>query len=100
VRVDDVGARDQWCERSPNPPRANDRTDPKRAIEKPATAPWQPGHWAREIRVSAVPRRVRRVFDGVSRRPSPVSQLPRQQRICRLVGRQVRCDVKDSHQPA
>jgi hypothetical protein len=87
-------------ERLLNAPGPDRRSELQRAIEESSAASRKPGHRTGEFGPAAGPGRMRHVLDSVSFIAGPVPQLPRQQCIRRLIGRQVRRDVEDPHQPA
>ena len=74
----------------------------KERYEKPSEARRPivrsgPGDVARHLRGGTCSRRMREVRDVVAARPSPHAEMVGQERVGRLVGRQVRGHVADAH---
>jgi len=95
VDVHDVGAVEHPLEYTVEPPPASDGVDPERAIEGTAAPARDPRYRPGEPGYSTSPRRVRDVLDRVPCLRRPLPELRGQERVGRLVGRQMRGDVKD-----
>jgi hypothetical protein len=115
VHVHDIGASHRRRQRLPDAAGAADRAGLQQSIHQAARASRDPGDGRRwraapdgaslagtpETRSVGVadPRRVRDVLDRVARLVRELPELPRQQRVGSLVGRQMRGHVEDVHHP-
>ena len=87
------------AERPPDAPRSR-AADPRRSVRDRRSRPLRrgdPGHRAGQVAPAARARRMRHVLDRVAALARPLAELPRQQRVGRLIRRQVRRDVEDVH---
>ncbi len=98
VHVHDVRSFERRHERAPDPESARRQVHSQRCGQSAGHTPGHPRHGTRQVRLTRRPRRVRDVRDAVARVQRPRPELPGEQRICRLVRRQMRGHVQNVHQ--